>query len=71
MEMEPEFAARNHRLVFEAPYAHDVGAQGVPNYDVSLDGHQFLMIPRTAAHAVDIILFQNFDEELKRLVPTN
>jgi serine/threonine-protein kinase len=43
-------------------------------YDVSADGHRFLMIKDTAidqtATATSIVVVQNWYEELKRLVPT-
>ncbi len=42
-------------------------------YNISLDGQWFLMIeegPGTAENARQIILVQNWFEELRRLVPT-
>ncbi len=41
-----------------------------PQYDVSPDDHRFVMsqIEEAASHA-ELILVQNFCEELKRLVP--
>jgi serine/threonine-protein kinase len=45
------------------------------SYDVSPDGQHFLMIKSpvgdSAALSPGVILVQHFDEELKRLVPTN
>ena len=35
---------------FEAPYANDRLSLGTPNYDVSLDGQQFLMVQSDAAN---------------------
>ena len=49
---------------------------GVRNYDISADGQRFLMIKEAGATTDDarepeIILVQNWLEELKRLAPTN
>ena len=45
------------------------------NYDVSKDGQRFLMVKLLPAPAVtrtpEIIMVQNWFEELKRLVPVN
>ena len=44
------------------------------NYDVSPDGQRFLVLkPASEPNAPppQIIVVQHFDEELKRLVPTN
>ena len=70
VETDPTFNPGNPALVFEGPYHRDGFAQG---YDVSLDGQRFLMIKeRTDAFDVSqIIVVQNWLEELKRLVPVN
>jgi hypothetical protein len=70
VETEVEFSAGTPSLLFEAPYAHDLNLQGNPNYDVSLDGQQFLMVQQGAANeraAYGVVL--NFDEELRSLFP--
>jgi serine/threonine-protein kinase len=66
------FAAGNAKVVFEGVYATPLGGR---SYDVSLDGRRFLMIKEGAAagdtaRRPQIILVQNWSEELKRLLPT-
>ena len=51
----------------------EVGATAFRTYDVSLDGQRFLMIklPEGAVQVpTSVNVFQNWTEELKRLVPT-
>jgi serine/threonine-protein kinase len=57
--------------LFEGPYEGD--AAGSRRYDMSPDGRRFLMIkqPPETAEPPDIIVVENWDQELKRLVPTN
>jgi Tol biopolymer transport system component len=59
------------RLLFEGPY---IGPNFGRSYDVSPDGSRFLMIkddlPSDAAPAPQLVVVQNWFEELKRLVPT-
>lgn len=58
-------------------YGRYVVATGNPgrNYDMSPDGRRFLMIKEGGADLVaappQLVVVQHFDEELKRLVPTN
>jgi hypothetical protein len=64
------FAASKPRLLFERP---GYGST-YPNrcYDVSLDGKRFLMVKleeRKPAPVTEMILVQNWFEELKRLLP--
>lgn len=59
--------------LFEGPYYR---ADGFPDrtFDVSADGQRFLMIKQpSAAQATppQIVVVQNWTEELKRLVPVN
>jgi serine/threonine protein kinase len=68
------FEAANPQPLFEGPYY--TGFVG-RTYDVSADGQRFLMI-RDAAQTdqassppPQIVVVQNWFEELKRLVPTN
>ena len=67
---DQSFTAGNPAVVFEGSYATP---QGGRTYDVSPDGQRFLMIKEGAAadpaSRAQIILVQNFFEELKRLVP--
>lgn len=70
----PGFAAGAPAMLFQGNYVAPNG--GRQTYDVSLDGKRFLMIKdasgsdQTAAPA-NLIVVQNWTEELKRLVPTN
>jgi hypothetical protein len=60
------------KVVLEGPYVVPVSA-GDRRYDVSPDGKRFLMLEEGATDetpAPEIILVQNWFEELKRLVPT-
>jgi hypothetical protein len=71
-DTEPTFIPGNPVPLFEGPYRS--GAAQFPHvFDVSPDGDRFLMIKEPAAtpRSNNIVLVQNFDEELKRLVPTN
>jgi serine/threonine-protein kinase len=64
-------SAGNPEALFEGPYEGD--AAGSRRYDLSADGRRFLMIkppPETGAPP-SIIVVENWDQELKRLVPTN
>ena len=67
------FTAGRQTMLFQGNYpAPNAGRQ---LYDVSLDGQRFLMIKNADAEAKvsppQIIVVQNWFEELKRLVPTN
>jgi len=59
--------------VFAGSYATGAPVSGW-NYDVSSDGKRFLMIKEAASQASQaapqIVVVQNWQEELKRLVPT-
>ena len=72
VETETEFRAGTPRLLFEAPYVNDSVGVGIPNYDVSLDGQQFLMMQSDATNeATGYAVVLNWFEELKARVPTN
>ena len=64
------FATGKPRLLFEKPgYSSPVPMRG---YDLSLDGQRFLMVKREQrkpAPVTEMVLVQNWFEELKRLVP--
>ena len=69
----PAFAAGNPRLVFEGPYTNTAFGR---SYDVSVDGRRFLMMKEAvstdaATPPPQIVVVQNWLEELKRLVPAN
>jgi len=65
------FSISNRRMLFVRPgygWGHPIRS-----YDLSLDGQQFLMIKpeqRKPSPITEMILIQNWFEELKRLVPT-
>jgi hypothetical protein len=70
VEIDGSFAAGKPRLLFEKPGF----GQGFPirTYDLSLDGQRFLMVREEQlkpAPVTEMILIQNWHEELKRLVP--
>jgi serine/threonine-protein kinase len=65
------FAAGAPTLLFQGAYlARQVGR---PVYDISLDGKRFLMIKNAEADGegppLQLVVVQNWTEELKRLVP--
>ncbi len=66
------WSAGSPAKVLEGPYV-TISSNRVRSYDVSTDGRRFLMIeqPTNQAAASQIIVVQNWFEELKRLVPVN
>jgi len=63
---QPSFSIGKPRMVFQGTYTSS-------SYDVSPDGQRFLMVkPEQAASTslTQIVVVQNWFEELKRLVPT-
>jgi len=61
----------NRRMLFEKP-GYTVGGP-IRSYELSLDGQRFLMVKmdtRKPTPVTEMILVQNWFEELKRLVPT-
>ena len=66
VQTEPSFTPGTPELLFEGDYL--VVAGGRP-YDVAADGEQFLMIKEGDESARNVILVQNWHEELQRLVP--
>jgi Tol biopolymer transport system component len=69
IETEPEFRVAGSDVLFEGQY---LTSGGGPNYDVSPDGRQFLMVKESGEQAGtnQLIVVVNWFEELKRLVPT-
>src|SRR5262249_50738011 len=66
----PTFSAGTPRVLFEGAFRADGAFRG---YDVTPDGQRFLMvreIPQQPARVSQMVLVQNWHEELKRLVPT-
>jgi eukaryotic-like serine/threonine-protein kinase len=67
VSMSPNLTLSQPRLLFEQRYAFGT-ASTIPNYDVSRDGQQFVMVKDDSASGrVNIVL--NWHEELKRLAP--
>jgi len=66
VQTDTTFKAEKPRLLFEGSYRYN--STGVTsNYDVTADGQQFVMVKEETSQ---IIVVQNWSEELKRLVPT-
>ena len=66
----PTFSAGTPRVLFEGPFRIDGPFRG---YDVTPDGQRFLMVrevPQQPTRVSQMVLVQNWLEELKRLVPT-
>ena len=71
IETDPTFVAGRPHMLFEDPYANAWPGRG---YDVTPDGHRFLMVPPVEpepANWTHVIVVLNWFEELKRLVPTD
>ena len=66
IETEPEFQYGTAQLLFEGNYA-----QVFPGFDVSPDGQRFLMPKQSEGGTTELIVVENWFEELKRLVPTD
>jgi hypothetical protein len=65
----PTFSADSPRMLFEGPFRTDGPFRG---YDVTPDGQRFLMVrevPQPPAHVSQMVLVQNWIEELKQRVP--
>ncbi len=71
VETDDGFAAGTPRMLFAGPYQPTDAS--FPWYDVSPDGQRFLMLEPVGSQAggTQIVVVQNWVEELKRLVPTN
>ena len=66
---QPDFSASKPRMLFQGAYAATPGSFAY--YDVSQDGQRFLMIkPEQTTSFTQIVVVQNWFEELKRRVPT-
>ena len=73
IETEPTFRVLSPELLFQGPYVAPV--LGRTPFDVAPDGRRFLMrrpagaTPANDATELELIVVQNWFEELKRLVP--
>jgi len=67
---QPGFSVGKPKMLFQGPYVPTPFT--FPNYDVSPDGQRFLMIKQSeqSASLTQIVVVQNWFEELKRRVPT-
>lgn len=65
---QPSFSAAKPRMLFEGPYLPTPIT--FPYYDVSPDGQRFLMIKPSERTLTQIVVVQNWFEELKRRVPS-
>jgi len=66
----PKWSSGNPAKVIEGPYLTR-SLRDKPNYDVSIDGKSFLMVKQPANQASpQIVVVQNWQEDLKRLLPT-
>ena len=73
VETQPTFTVGNAERLFEGPYFYVAGWR---TYDVAPDGERFLMVRQTSSATdaeapAELIVVQNWFEELRRLVPTN
>jgi hypothetical protein len=69
--MDGGFSPSKPRLLFKAPGFMNGGI--IRSWDVSLDGKRLLMVKIEEAKptpVTEMVLVQNWIEELKRLVPT-
>ena len=75
VDLDPEFTVGRPSLLFEGPFLLDPIGLRWPNYDVSLDGQQFLMFTDTGtintedAADPEIVVVENWFQELKKQVP--
>jgi len=63
-------------VLFEGDYVEEQPGQGAHNYDVAGDGRRFIMMAPAPQQEREnappqLIVVQDWLEELKRLVPTN
>jgi eukaryotic-like serine/threonine-protein kinase len=76
VERGRSWAATTPTVLIKEGYFAVPGANAGRTYDISPDGQRFLLIKsgggsEQAAAPITLIVVQHFDEELKRLVPTN
>lgn len=71
VETQPAFTVGNAEQLFEGPYLNVAGWR---TYDVAPDGERFAIVRSSATDAegqAELIVVQNWFEELRQLVPTN
>ncbi len=73
--LSPGTRLAHYEVVFETTYYFRGGPGSGRTYDISPDGKRFLMIkeggPRDETEPTQLILIQNWLDELKRLVPVD
>ena len=70
VDLQPTFKSGDPSVVFKGPYKFD--RPFIRNYDLHPDGQRFLMIKEgEGSERIDLVLVQNWFEELERLVPTD
>ena len=71
-ETEPRFRVRTTQLLFEETLTYSLSGRGTGRtYDIAPDGQRFLVVKRFDTAPPQIILVQNWFEELRRLVPVD
>ena len=70
VETAPAFVTTRRQELFSGPYQRSTGSRSY-SYDISPDGERFLMIRESEydARGSEIIVVQNWFEELKERVP--
>ena len=76
VQSDASFVAGNPQVVVDGPFATNIPTAGGRMYDVSRDGQRFLLMKavegaQKTAPPPQIVVVQNWTEELKRLVPVN
>ena len=76
IETAPTFRAGRPKVLFAGRYLSMLSRVWWRNYDISPDGQRFLMIKESGETEqtpapTQLIVVQNWFEELKRLVPTD
>jgi hypothetical protein len=71
MEPTPSWRSHTPERVLQGQYLYEAVGR---TYDIAPEGKRFLMIKQDGANGAapqNLVVVQHFDEELKRLVPTN
>jgi len=70
VQTQPAFSASSPTKLFDAPYSV---VSGTRRYDVTVDGQRFLFIKDKSGSSgpPQVVVVQNWSEELRRLVQTN
>ena len=69
VELGARLVAGTPELVFEGPFDFDNEDGANANYDVTLDGEEFVMVRGAAGSPAQLVLAQNWFAEIERLVP--